>query len=274
MDIQFIKLSPTQNMTILVESPVPRELHKEVAQELMKYDGVFAEQVGFIEAPEHNPDAWGRLQMMGGEFCGNATMSLAAVLAMGREIPDGRPVDVPLEVSGLDGIINVDLTLQGHEAHCSVEMPRPEKIEQLTLHLKGEDYQINVVTLEGITHIIVDVDLVSGDKAIFAERALREWKSNFSAEALGLILYDRVRNFIKPLIYVESTDSFVWERGCGSGSAALGAYLAHKAQGTVGVDIAQPGGVITVMSGYKPDRTMKTVISGNVKLVARGVAYL
>lgn len=273
MDIQFVKLNPTQNMTILVENPVPRELHRQVALELMKYDGLFAEQVGFIEKPE-NPRAWARLQMMGGEFCGNAAMSLAAFAAMNRETPDDRPVEAFLEVSGLDGLLTVTLTRRGREADCSLEMPGPEKIEPLTLSLNGRDYAVTAVALEGISHLIVKSEEVDGDKAVFAERAIRAWKDNFQAEALGLILHDRVRNHIKPLVHVKSTDSLTWERGCASGTAALGAALAHEAQGTVGADVAQPGGLISVLASYDSGRIVKTVISGRVKLVARGVAYL
>ena len=71
MKVEFVKLSPTQNMTILVKTPVERENHLEVATKLMDYASVGAEQVGFIE----NGQGTIRLQMMAGEFCGNATRS-------------------------------------------------------------------------------------------------------------------------------------------------------------------------------------------------------
>ncbi len=50
--------------------------------------------------------------------------------------------------------------------------------------------------------------------------------------------------------------------------------LARQAQGTIGADVAQPGGLISVLSSYDSGRVVKTVISGRVKLVARGVAYV
>ena len=82
MEIKFVKINPTQNMTILVESPISRKDQPTIASQLMNYDSVFAEQVGFIEAPLFYPDSWARIQMMGGEFCGNATLSLAALLSI------------------------------------------------------------------------------------------------------------------------------------------------------------------------------------------------
>ena len=69
MDIQFIKTSPTQNVTILVLTQVPRASQPEIAAQLLRYDGVGGEQVGFLEPSQ---TARARLQMMGGEFCGNA----------------------------------------------------------------------------------------------------------------------------------------------------------------------------------------------------------
>ena len=273
MEVKFVKMSPTQNMTILVESLLPRESYQQVARELMKYENIHAEQVGFIE-PAERPEAWARLWMMGGEFCGNASMALAAFLAWERNLPAGQPLNVPLEVSGLQDLITVSLTRQEYESRCSIQMPPPEKIEFLTLSLKDQVYQAAVIHLEGITHIIIDAAQVSGDKERFAEMAIREWAKHFNPEALGVVIFDRVRNYIKPLVYVPSAGSLTWERGCGSGTAAIGAFLAHSASGTIGADITQPGGVISVKAGYDQERMMKTAITGQVRLVARGVAYL
>lgn len=273
MEINFVKLNPTQNMTILVETEVPREEHGAVAQRLMAYEGVYAEQVGFIEPPE-NKAAWARLQMMGGEFCGNATMSLAAFWAIETQTKEGRAEDLLLEVSGLTAPIKVTANRNGRAARCSLEMPGPENIERQKFPFSGAEYPVTVVTMAGIIHLILDMNLCPGDKSKFAELALREWKKSLNTDAIGLILYDRVRNFIQPLIYVQPTGSMVWERGCASGTAALGAALAHQAQGSLGADIAQPGGVISVLSDYVSGRVAHSRISGQVKMVARGVAYL
>ena len=273
MEVNFAKMSPTQNMTILVESPVPREHHQQVASQLMAYDGVFGEQVGFVEKPQ-NQAAWARLQMMGGEFCGNAAMSLAALLALDRGTPRGQGLEVPLEISGAEGLLAVEVVLQDEGARCSVEMPLPEGIEDLVLPLDGKDYPVAVVTFTGITHLIVKTESVAGDKAAFADLAVTEWRKRFPAEALGIILYDWVRRSITPLVYVNSTMSRVWERGCGSGTAAVGSWLAVTAAGMIAADISQPGGIISVRVDYASGRPRKIIISGNVKMVARGTAYL
>ena len=105
MELQFIKASPTENMTLLIETPVPREEHLAVAEKLIAYGSVYAEQAGYIEEPE-NPAAVKRLQMMAGEFCGNASLSLAAVLAEEKGLSVGEETEIILEVSGADSLVN------------------------------------------------------------------------------------------------------------------------------------------------------------------------
>ncbi|MEY8740110.1 hypothetical protein AB9M62_11345 [Bacillales bacterium AN1005] len=48
-EIEFIKFNPTQNMTILVQTNHPAESYPHIASQLMSYEHVYAEQVGFIE---------------------------------------------------------------------------------------------------------------------------------------------------------------------------------------------------------------------------------
>lgn len=67
MEVKFIKASPTENMTLLIETPVAREKQLAVAERLIAYGSVYAEQAGYIEEAE-NPAAEKRLQMMAGEF--------------------------------------------------------------------------------------------------------------------------------------------------------------------------------------------------------------
>ena len=85
MEVKFIKASPTENMTLLIETPVAREKQLAVAERLIAYGSVYAEQAGYIEEAE-NPAAEKRLQMMAGEFCGNASLSLAAWLAQKKNL--------------------------------------------------------------------------------------------------------------------------------------------------------------------------------------------
>ena len=85
-------------MTLLITSPVDRKDHAECASQLMKYESVHAEQTGFVEKPR-NEKAVARLQMAGGEFCGNAAMALAALIARDKKLMRNGTHPLLLEVS-------------------------------------------------------------------------------------------------------------------------------------------------------------------------------
>lgn len=273
MEVKFIKMNPTQNMTILVESPVAKNRHKKVARELMDYASVYAEQVGYIENPTDS-SAWARLQMMGGEFCGNATMSLAALLTIDRNLPKGVKCVIPVECSGAEGPITVTAVPGDVSVKCFLEMPRPKSVAGKVMKSSGRRCPATVVDLGGITHFVVPEEAVHGDKFQWAEKAIQNWAVECRSEALGIILHQREDNSITPLVHVKDTGSLVWERGCGSGTAALGAALAHEARKSISAQIAQPGGHITVRADFRNGEVAGVSISAQVKLVARGVAYL
>ena len=124
MELKFIKASPTENMTLLIESPVPREKQLEVAEKLIAYGSVYAEQAGYIEEPE-DPRAEKRLQMMAGEFCGNASLSLAAALAEEKGLSVGEETEIVLEVSGADRLVNCHLRKEEKGFFGQVALPLP-----------------------------------------------------------------------------------------------------------------------------------------------------
>lgn len=272
MEVNFVKLNPTQNMTILVESPVPRARHRSAALALMDYGGVYAEQVGFIEPPR-DPAAWGRVQMMGGEFCGNATMSLAALLALDRKLPPS-PFEIPVECSGADAPVKVRVRPGRRAVRCSLELPPPRRVSQITLHSGGRKCQVTRVDLEGVSHFVLPEESIRGDKKSWAEKAVRDWAGECDNEAVGLILHNRAESSIKPLVLVKPTGSLVWERGCGSGSAAVGAMLAHESGQKIRARLIQAGGVIEVRADFREGTAAGISITGQVRLVARGVAFL
>ena len=82
LKIKYYKLLPGGNATILVEDQnFSPEQRVELAKKLMHQDSLCAEQVGFIRfATSECPDI--KLEMMGGEFCGNACRAFGALLAL------------------------------------------------------------------------------------------------------------------------------------------------------------------------------------------------
>ncbi len=244
-------------MTVLILSPVPRGEQPAVAAALMGYESVHAEQAGFFE-PATIPGARARLQMAGGEFCGNAAMSLAAWLAREGGVTDG---EIPLEISGAAEIVRCRVRLAEDGIYrCALGMPLPATLETAC--------GFPVVRLPGIAHAIVegaDVD---------AESLVRRIADATNEEAAGVILLSPTDLAMRPLVYVPAAGSMVWERGCGSGTAAVGAYLALKRGADVDLSIRQPGGVITVRAACGDGKIAALAIEGGVRIVAEGIAHI
>ena len=239
MELRYTVIDPTKNITLLVTTPVPRDVQPRVAAELLQRERD-AEQVGFAEGLAAGEP---RLQMMGGEFCGNATMSMATWLH--REMPVGESCALTLPVSGAPESVPCRVT---HIDGCfigTVSMPLPERVETLSLPVCGVMQSLPVVFLPGICHVIVPADMIRRDQA---EETLRAWSELLPGEAMGLLLLDESQTAFTPLVYVRPTDSCVWERGCGSGSASIGAWLTQVRGADQCVSLRQPGGVIQVVT--------------------------
>jgi diaminopimelate epimerase len=279
MEIKFAKMNPTENMTILVESPLPREKYGETAARLMAYGSLFAEQVGYIEKPA-STQARSRLHMMGGEFCGNATMSLAALTAFDDGLPGGQTAAVSLEVSGAEGILCCEVCPGIDEektAWVRVGMPPVTGIKNRVFLFEGAAFETTAVETRGITHLLLNTEADPLKPwRVIAERAIVLWNEELKADALGIMLFKKTGAgyTIDPLVYVEGSKSLTWERGCGSGTAAMGAYLAGINKAPVSVNIRQPGGGITVEADYIEQSFGKIAIRGKVILAARGTAYI
>jgi diaminopimelate epimerase len=278
MDLRFVKTNPTGNTTILVESPVKIEDQAEIAGILMRDDFISAEQVGFIGSPQNPLAAAASLRMMGGEFCGNAAMSLGAFLVWRDGGTEGE-INVPLEVSGSDGVTECIIKRNGddfQDFQGTVKMPPPERVEEISLPLAGMERKFAAIRLPGIAHVIVPLEIfASAEEAkISAEQAAAKWGKLIEGEAFGILLHEREKNSIIPLVCVKASGTAVWERGCGSGSAAIGAYLAGLSGTDESAQVSQPGGVIAVDARCENGAVMGISITGNVKIVARGTAYI
>lgn len=267
MKLKFAKLNPTQNMTIIVLDPAPRARQSGIAGALMADTSVGAEQVGFLEAPTL-PGTRARLQMMGGEFCGNATMSLAALLAHEDGLADGAEAVYPLEISGADRLLRCRVRRDGASWVGAVDMPLPEAVSEMEL-LPG--LRVPLVRFPGIAHA-----LVSGDDltAAAAESAAARACAALGADAMGVVQMEGDGARIRPYVYVRGTAGGVWERGCGSGTAAVGAWRAARARGDVALRVEQPGGAIAVRAEWSGERVRRIEISGRVKLAALGEAFI
>ena len=266
MELSFVKLSPTQNTTVLVRTPLARALQPRAARILLGHEGVGGEQAGFIE-PASLPGARCRLQMMGGEFCGNATMSLAALLAEEEGLEPGQEKRYDLEVSGCE--TPVGCLIRRDEAGMTgrVAMPLPKRVGPSEIQTDSGLESVQTVAFEGIAHLLIPAGRRTEEEI---RRRIPEWCLKMDGDALGALLCDAVNGSMTPIVHVRSTGTTVCERGCGSGTAALACARALGPEGGWSGEVRQPGGVMRGEARTNGGRITGVFIEGRVRIVARG----
>ena len=273
MEVDFVKISPTQNMTILVTSPLDRIDYVKTAEKIMAYDNVHAEQVGFVEKAL-NPKALARLQMAGGEFCGNASLALCAWLKWKGKAENSDSSTVPIEASGLDELLCCEIKKVDDYFLGKISMPIPELVKDYYIEISGKEYCFAVVYMPGISHVIVNTEQIAIGEETIVDALISNLDAITCDDAFGVMHYDKKRRFLKPFVYVKTAGTKVWERGCGSGTAALGAYLAYVSGRKTKAAIAQPGGTITVEAEIMDGIIANLTIEGKIVIVAEGKAQL
>ena len=267
--LRYSILDPTGNVTALVESPVPPARQPELAAALMaRHPAV--EQVGFVRFFDEGP-LCAALRMAGGEFCGNASMSAAALYLLRRR-PDtgGAPVTLRLQVSGAQAPVAVRLWREADKAfRAGVRMPPTLGLEERSFSLGALAAPLPLVRLEGISHVVIGQDspfyaLLQDRPA--AEGAVRSWCEALGAEGLGLLFLEGEAPALglTPLVYVPGSGTVFWENSCASGSAALGWYLAAQSGKVQTLTLLEPGGVLRVESDPAAGETW---LYGRVELV-------
>ena len=242
---------PAGNITVFVMTPVAREKYPAISRQILARKELKGEQVGFVERTDQGRF---RMEMMGGEFCGNATRSFAYLLSM---LSGQEQQELDVEVSGSEKPLKavVDRT----EGTSQVEMPLPKKIMVLETET-GETYP--VVVFDGICHVIVEGEPRKGE---FVEDILKRAKEMCPCGAWGIMFLKGDQ--MTPAVYVESTDSLVWESSCGSGSMAAAVYLSQReGDGEYFYTLYQPGGEIRAAVSKKTGEIVRCTMGGPVRI--------
>lgn len=276
MELQFIKANPSGNTTVFILDKVPRAFHAEIAAKVMDAAFIGAEQVGFLEEGT-DQRALARLQMAGNEFCGNASRSFAAFLALGGlsgtdlKLFSEEEKEIIIEASGHQGILKAKIGNLGSQYLCraEIEMPLPLELQEGREETLG-DYSL--VVFEGIIHVILWEKIASAEM-IAKVRSLLERKK-LPVDCFGALFYDSATSRMIPVVHVEALDSTVWESSCGSGSIALAAAVSHREKRSIdNYVIHQPGGDLVVSVTFDGGIT-KASLSGEVSFPVRGTLQI
>ncbi len=246
-------VDPAGNMTAIVRGEFDAEKRVELAKSIMQQEK--AEQVGFETTPVNGGDC--RLEMMGGEFCGNAVRAFAYLRAS-EQYSGGRHA-VSVEISGVSKPVTANVDLDAGLAY--VQMPKPLGVEEVLV----KDTMRPVVHMEGIDHVILEGADADEELAEDALRAMGKWQPN----ACGILFLNG--DELKPVVYVRSTESLVWESSCGSGSVACAWYLAGSTgllnqDGVYRLKFHQPGGIIEAGVMVKKHEIIQCMMGGSISL--------
>ncbi len=285
--LEFYKMSPGGNPTILIAAPkIAAPQRAAVASALMHPLHLQAEQVGFVDLDARPP----RLDMMGGEFCLNASRCLALLLAHAGRL-SGAGATEEISVSGLAEPVRVKIQTVAPEdgadqepvrLDCGVRIPCPAlEGRDCTKCMDEPEKGIIVVRLPGVTHVLLDsADHPRPDsQAEFFAQAekLRESLRLTDEGACGVIWHAAAdcgggvrAGQIWPVVHVRDTNSTFFESACGSASLAL-ALLLRGACGAASLAVRQPSGADLRIDFEK--NGLFAWVSGPVHLLAKGDCY-
>ena len=217
-------LDPAGNVTAIVLSDVQAAERARIAAQLLRLPELRIEQAAFLTAPRCGGEI--RLEMMGGEFCGNALRCAGFYHAL-RTGAQGKTC-VLAEISGAEGVQPVMADTAAGEA--STVMPLPRAVQPAD----WPDVQAVRVTFDGITHFVMD--RAQPDDAL-VQRAIAAAPE---ASAVGALFLDRAAGSMQPVVFVRETGSCVAETSCASGSVATAVVLtADFADGITEIGIAR-----------------------------------
>lgn len=254
MRVKIRIADPAGNITIFVLSQVNREEYPYISRQLLAMEELKGEQVGFIE----RQDGRSHMQMMGGEFCANASRSFAGLLAMERWGGEKGHGKAELEISVSGASRPLKAWVEQETGTSRVEMPLPGSIGELWL----EKEVFDMVIFDGICHILVPG---KPREEAFIWKIVEKAREACPCGAWGIMFLEG-RQMI-PVVYVEKTGSMVWEGSCGSGTtaAAIGMYR-DMADGEYTCILEQPGGQMEAWVKIAGGRVVACSVGGPVSL--------
>ena len=255
--LKVVRADPAGNVTLFVLTPVDRALCADAAGKLIAaLPEMKVEQVGFASAPLMGGAA--RLEMAGGEFCGNAARAWGMWTAAGH-VP--RPERVRIEVSGCSHPIAVDVDWA--EGTARTEMPLPLEVRPVP------EFGGTLVHLAGIAHLVVRDTAPSRE---FFRRVEPAFIGLAGLEAYGVVFLERLdeaagEERLTPLVKVPSVGTLFQEGSCGSGSlAAAVAESAEVRDGEFRRRYVQPAGALIASVVRRSGEVRSAFIEGPVSL--------
>lgn len=256
--LDFIKINPAGNVTILIENiDITKEDLVDISKKIMQETNLHAEQVGFIDN--------NHLQMMGGEFCGNASRAFASLLAY-RDKNFSKEQLYMITCSGEEELLEINVKQDKEKNKFTSKVKMPKCIEVKEIEISG--YKLGLVEFSGIHHFIFDIKLYSDVDYEKIINLVKNYLSKIDYSAFGLMFFDSETYTIKPYVYVKELENGIYENSCASGTTALAYYL-KKYKNIQEARIIQPNGWLEF--SFEAE---KVYIDGPVEIVAMGKVFI
>ena len=241
MELNILRADPAGNITVFVLDPVEKAQRAAIAEKIMAIPALKAEQVGYACAAEDDVD--GHMEMMGGEFCGNATRAYGMYIAQQK----GGLSSVRLRVSGCDHVVTAQVDLKSGTARA--EMPCPRSVKRVTVN----GHEGTLVDLTGIAHFVVEG--VEPSEGFF--RAAESIFSGIAGlDACGVIFLDAEKRSMIPLVKVIETGSV----------ACAVAQSERMENGGFSCEYRQPAGAVRASVERQGGNVIAASIGGEVTL--------
>jgi len=248
MKLSYSIYYPGGNATALVNQLIINPYLKRRINDKIMSENPQVEQVGFIDQKTY------RLEMAGGEFCGNATRC-AAYYYLG-----GKPGKIKITVSGVRGKLTAGIDIKNN-AWAQIPFSTPPITKKLGY---------SIVNLQGITQVIT----ASKPGKRKAKIILNQLGLTTSVPAAGVMFIKKDQNKIEldPFVWVHDIKTFFNETACASGTAAVGYYLAKKNNQALQLAIIQPSKEsINVAVKLIANQLPQVKISGPIKILQTGL---
>lgn len=250
----YFRANPCGNITGFVVAPVYPGYRKAYTDCIIEQIDKDVEQVGFISPAYEGAPL--RMDMMGGEFCANATRAYGLYSA-GFYDTDGL-VDIEVYVSGHQGTTDVIADVKNQKAYVALDAP----IVRENLTIAGKD--CTLIKLHGISHLVVEGE----EDRDFVDKALEVLKKDYKDEAYGVLFFNKEMLEMIPYVYVEGSETLFREGSCGSGTVAVVNYLESdidKLDEDYKIAIKNPAGELEVFV-YEFEDGKKFCVGGKVEL--------
>lgn len=255
---QITIIRPAGNDQLLIKGIIDKEYRRAINDEMIRrFPNV--EQVSFYEFDKLNNLA--KLELAGGEFCGNATRSLAYLLL------NGKPGTVKLQVSGTQQLLTAGVNTPNTAFAQMPIFAENQFVKKITDSLFRVD-------LEGITHLVSYENVVGRtpeELKAYAKRILKEQNLLSTIPAAGVMFFTEKNNeiLLQPIVWVRDIETILYETACASGTTAVGICQSLQEKNNYfKTVIRQPSGqTMTIEITKNAQQIKKATIDGPITIL-------